>query len=117
MKQPPTPQSPLILTSALVAIVLIVAAAVMFTSGDQTLERLAVLTAVVGAIVPSIAGGLKSGQAAHQTNGGLDERMREAARQVIGEELNVRRADDVAIISRPDPGDEPPHPDPLTVPG
>lgn len=102
MKRRPTPPATL---TALVAIVAIVAAATLFATGDQVLERLAVLVGVVGLVLPSMTALLRSDQAAtsshqaaEQTNGSLDARIAEA----VAAALQARRATDhVAVIQEP----------------
>ena len=112
MKRPPSSTTATL--TALVAIVLIVAAAVLFASGEQALERLAVLVGVVGLILPSVTALLRSDQAAEQTNGSLDARIAEAGAAALQAR---RRSDQVQVVhSDPRPA-EPTQPpvDPLTV--
>ena len=119
MKRPPSSTTATL--TALVAIVLIVAAAVLFASGEQALERLAVLVGVVGLILPSVTALLRSDQAAssahqaaEQTNGSLDARIAEA----VAAALQARRRSDQVQVVHSDPRPaEPTQPpvDPLTV--
>lgn len=97
---------------ALVAIVAIVAAAVLFSTGQDSLERLAVLVGVVGLIIPSLTGSLSASQAARsahvaseQTNGTLDGRIADA----VSAALQARRVTDTVIVAQS------PRIDPVTV--
>jgi uncharacterized membrane protein len=96
----------------LVAIVAIVAAAILFTSGNDAFQRLAILVALVGTIVPSLTAALDASRAARashvaaeQTNGSLDGRIADA----VATALQARRATDRVIVASP------PDPDPLIV--
>lgn len=86
--------STVVLAAALVSIVALTVAAVLLLTGDQQLEKLAVVTAVIGLVVPSLAGSLKASQAADQTNGGLDARIEAAVGRVVG---NRRTGDRVVV--------------------
>lgn len=116
MNSLPRPTSSLTITAALVSIVAIVAAAVLFASGDDSLERLAVLVGVVGLVLPSLTGALRSDQAAtsshraaEQTNGSLDARIAEA----VAAALQARRRSDTVTVVH---AERAPDPDPLTLP-
>lgn len=61
--------------AALVAIAAFSTAAVLFVAGDAALQRLGLLFAVFGLMIPGLVGALRSDQAATQTNGGLDARI------------------------------------------
>lgn len=100
MKRAPTSYTTSV--AALVAIVAIVAAAALFATGDDSLERLAVLVGVVGLVLPSLTASLRSDQAAtsshqaaEQTNGNLDRRIAEA----VAEALQARRATDRIVVT------------------
>lgn len=103
MKRAPTTTTTVV--AALVAIVAIVAAAALFTTGDASLERLAVLVGVVGLVIPSLTALLKSDQAAssshqaaEQTNGSLDQRIADA----VTAALQARRSSDqVTVVHAP----------------
>lgn len=99
----PTRTSNAVVVGALVAIAALVTAAVMFTSGDQALERLAVLVAVIGSIVPGLLAALRADHAATQTNGGLDAKIQSAVQAA----LQVQRSTDVVTVSRADPPPDP----------
>jgi hypothetical protein len=85
--------------AALVCIVGMVTVAVLLATGDQALDRLAVLVAVVASIVPGLIGLLRSDQAASQTNGSLDTRISDA----VQESLKIRRHTDRAVVTAPAP--------------
>ncbi len=112
--------STLAIVGALVAIAGLATAAVLWTTGDQALERLGILVAVFASIIPGLISVLRSDQAAasshqaaEQTNGTLDARIQAAVQAAV----QVRRPGDVAVIT---PTDAPPaqlDPDPLTVDG
>jgi hypothetical protein len=89
------------IVGALVAIVLMATAAVMFTTGDQALERLGILVAVIASVVPGLISSLRSDQAASQTNGTLDQRISDAVQAA----LKVRRHSDEAVITTPTPAE------------
>lgn len=108
MKRAPTSSSTVVV--ALVAIVAIVAAAALFATGDQALERLAVLIGVVGLVLPSLTATLRadqaassSHQAAEQTNGSLDTRIAEA----VAAALQARRATDHVVVAQERRGQPP----------
>lgn len=114
MRRPPT--SPVTAIAALVAIVAIVAAAILFSTGEDSLERLAVLVGVVGLVIPSIAATLRSDQAAtsshqaaEQTNGSLDQRIAEA----VAAALQARRRSDTVQVVHTERRDPAPALDPL----
>jgi hypothetical protein len=84
-----------VIIGAIVAILALVTAAVLFTTGNQSLERLGLL---IGLVAPSLAALLalaRSDQAARSTdatsgiaealNGNFDARVRNAIRHVIDE--------------------------------
>jgi hypothetical protein len=85
--------------AALVCIVGMVTAAVLLATGDTSLDRLAVLVAVVASIVPGLIGLLRADQAAAQTNGSLDARIGDA----VQEALKIRRHTDRAVVTSPTP--------------
>lgn len=93
----------LAIVGALVAISLAATAAVMFTTGNQALERLGILVAVFASIIPGLISALRadaaavsSAQAAESTNGSLEARMRRAVQDAVG----ARRATDRVVVTR-----------------
>lgn len=109
--KPGAPTSGQTVAIALVAIVAIVAAAVLFVSGDNVLERLGVLVGIAGLVIPLVASLVKADQAAasshraaEQTNGSLDARIAAA----VAEALQARRVTDrVVVHEEPRPADPP----------
>jgi hypothetical protein len=103
-----------VIVGGLVAIAALATAAVLFVSGDQSLERLAVLVAVFGSIVPGLVASLKADQASTQTNGNLDERIERAVGKVVGSRrtgdrvvLHETRHTDPVDLAPPPPADQP----------
>jgi hypothetical protein len=92
--------SRLAIISALVAFGAFGLAAVMFVSGDASVERLGLLFALFGTIVAALIAALRADQAAKQTDvtssiakaldGMFDARVREAMRGVIHENPATR---------------------------
>lgn len=87
----------LAIVTSLTVILAFLTAAVLFASGDTALQRLGILAATIGAIVPGLLGALRADQAATQTNGGLDKRIADAVQAA----LFVRRHTDAAVVSTP----------------
>lgn len=112
-----------VIVAGLVAIASLATAAVLWSSGDAALERLALLFAVFASIIPGLIAALRSDQAAAQTNGSLDGRIQTA----VQDALMARRATDrfavthdgdtgqakIAVVEHPT---TPLDPDPLRPP-
>lgn len=86
--------STLTIVAALVAIAVLATAGVLFTTGDAAMERLALLMAVFGTIIPGLVASLRADQAAQQTNGNLDRRIREG----VQDAMQARRTTDQVVI-------------------
>lgn len=84
-----------VVVASLVAVLALITAAVLFISGDAAMERLALLIAFAGTIVPGLVAALRSDQAAKSTNdvshiaqalnGGFEARVRNANRATASE--------------------------------
>lgn len=81
--------------AAIVAVLAFATAAVLFIQGDAAMERLALLFALFGVVVPALIGALRSDQAAVQTNGQLDQRIAEGVQLAMAS----RRSSDPPIAS------------------
>lgn len=80
------------LLAAIVAVLLVVLAAVLFLGNDDVgTQRLALLLGLVGVVLPQLVGLLRGDAAANRLNGALDQRMTAAALRAN----YVRRASDV----------------------
>lgn len=87
--------STLAIVTSLVVIVGLVTAASMYTTGNQALERLGILVAVISSIVPGLIAALRADAAATQTNGNLDARIGDAVQKA----LSLRRHTDAAVVT------------------
>lgn len=64
--------------ATLIAVALIALGGVTMVSGDAALERLGLLFALLGTMVPALTAALRSDQAAGRLNGTLDKRIHDA---------------------------------------
>lgn len=104
-----TPVSGLVLAAALVAVAALATAAVLFVSGDGSLERLGLLLALLGSVIAGLLGMVRADQAAAQTsstsalvgrlNGDLDVRIINAVRDAMAD----RRSTDPGAGRSSDP--------------
>lgn len=105
--------STVVIVAALIAFAALATGAIMFISGDQAMEKIGVLFALFGTIIPTLVAALRSDQAAsradrtvQQTNGNLDSRIANA----VAAALQARRATDHVLI------DQTPRPETETLP-
>lgn len=111
-----------VIVAGLVAVAGLATASVLWASGDEALERLALLFAVFASIIPGLIAALRSDQAAAQTNGSLDGRIQNAVQDALMARRSTDRfavthdGDGAAKISVVEHPTSPLDPDPLHVP-
>jgi hypothetical protein len=81
-----TPVSRLAIVGALVVLVLFGLAAILFVAdGTAATERLGLFFALIGTVVAGLLASLRADQAANQTNGSLDGRVKDAVSAALAE--------------------------------
>ncbi len=94
----------LVIVGAIVAIVCLGLAAVLFLAeGSEATNRLALFFGLIGIVVPSLLALLKSSQAAANTNGSLDARIREGVHEALNERMTGLSHTPEATMTPPAP--------------